>query len=170
VGRVVIRLVKAFGCRVLVADPLLTSECARALGVERRDLAVLLAESDVISLHAPLLPETRGMIGAAELARLKDGALFINTARAHLVDEAALLKELESGRIHACLDVFTDEPLSADSPFRHLANVTISPHAAGHSAETHLWQGRAMADEIRRFINGEPLHYEISQTMILSMA
>src|SRR5690349_21691304 len=78
VGRTVIRLLRAFGCRILVADPLLTDVQADELGVRRCTLLDLLGASDIVSLHAPVLPETRGMIGAAELARLKDGALFIN--------------------------------------------------------------------------------------------
>src|SRR5215217_1234566 len=106
VGRKVIHLFNAFGAKVGVYDPLLTNESAVVLGVLPCTLDQLLAESDVVSLHAPVLPETRQMIGAAQLAQLRAGALFINTARAALVDEDALLNELQSGRISAALDVF----------------------------------------------------------------
>jgi phosphoglycerate dehydrogenase-like enzyme len=170
VGRAVIQLLKGFGCRVLVADPMLTVQRAVALGVESRELPALLAESDIVSLHAPVLPETRGMIGEAEFARLRDGALFINTARAALVDEPALLRELESGRISACIDVFGEEPLPGDSPFRRLPNALISPHAAGHSADTHKAQGHAMIEEVGRFIAGDALRFEVSRAMIDTMA
>jgi phosphoglycerate dehydrogenase-like enzyme len=172
VGLAVIRLLVPFGCRVLVVDPFLDDSEAAALGVTRVRLNDMLAQSDVISLHAPVLPETRRMIGAGELALLRLGTLFINTARAQLVDEAALLAEIRSGRIEAALDVFDDEPLPPDSPFRDpmLANVTISPHAAGHTEEVHLSQGQAMVDEIGRLLRREPLHHEVSRAMLDRMA
>lgn len=170
VGRAVIALFRAFGARVLVFDPLLSGEAAAKLGVARRPLDDLLAESDVVTLHAPVLPETRGMIGAEQLGRLRDGALFINTARSALVVEPALLAELRSGRIAAALDVFDQEPLAADSPFRGLDNVILSPHAAGHTIDTYQRQGRAMVDEVRRLVGGEPLRYEITAAMLPTMA
>jgi phosphoglycerate dehydrogenase-like enzyme len=170
VGRKVIRLVSAFGARVLIADPLLSSTKANALGAELRNVDDLLAESDVVSLHAPVLPETRGMIGASQLAGMRDGALFINTARAVLVDESALLCELQAGRISAALDVFDVEPLPPDSPFRILPNVILSPHAAGHSSDTYRRQGAAMVDEISRYLHSQPLRYEVTATMLATMA
>lgn len=172
VGRSVMRLLVPFGCRVLVADPFMDDAAAARLGVTRVDLDTLLAQSDVVSLHVPYLPETHGMIGKRELSLLRSGALFINTARAQLVDEVALLKEIESGRIEAALDVFEAEPLPAQSPFRDpaLRNVTISPHAAGHTEEGHFNQGRAMVEEIGRHLRGEPLHHEVSRAMLASMA
>ncbi|SCB58158.1 Phosphoglycerate dehydrogenase [Rhizobium aethiopicum] len=172
VGRAVMRLLVPFGCRVLVVDPYLDEREAAALGVLCTALEEALAQSDVISLHAPVLPETRRMIGAHELALLRPGTLFINTARAELVDQAALLAEIRSGRIEAALDVFDNEPLPPDSPFRDpaLANVTISPHAAGHTDEAHFAQGQAMVDEIGRLLRGEPLHHEVSRSMLDRMA
>jgi phosphoglycerate dehydrogenase-like enzyme len=170
VGRKVIHLVQAFGSRMLVYDPLLSPEAATELGALPKSLDDLLAESDVVSLHAPVLPETRGMIGAAQLARLRDGALFINTARAALVDEEALLRELRSGRISAALDVFATEPLPTDSPFRALPNVILSPHAAGHTTDTYLRQGKAMVEDVRRYLRGEPLVFEVSAQMLPTMA
>jgi phosphoglycerate dehydrogenase-like enzyme len=172
VGRAVMRLLVPFGCRVLVIDPYLDETEAAALGVVSAALDDALAESDVISLHAPVLPETRRMIGARELALLRPGALFINTARAELVDEAALLDEIRSGRIEAALDVFDNEPLPPDSPFRDpkLANVTISPHAAGHTEEAHFAQGQAMVEEIGRLLRREPLHHEVTRAMLDRMA
>ncbi len=170
VGRKVIRLLRAFGASVLVYDPLLDAAGAEALGVSLRTLDDLLAESDIASLHAPVLPETWGMIGAAQLGRMKDGALFVNTARAALVDEAALLQELQSGRINAALDVFASEPLPLDSPFRALPNVILSPHSAGHTTDTYLRQGEAMVDEVRRYLRGEPLVFEVSAHMLPTMA
>jgi phosphoglycerate dehydrogenase-like enzyme len=170
VGRVVIRLLTAFGCRILVFDPLLTDEAAAELGVERSSLADLFAASDLVTLHAPVLPETRGMIDTGLLRQLRDGAVFVNTARAVLVDEAALLTELRTGRIAAALDVFDTEPLPPDSPFRALPNVLLSPHAAGHSTDTYLQQGQAMVDEVRRFISGQALRFEVTPAMLATMA
>ena len=170
VGRTVIRLLKAFGSRILVYDPLLSEDDATALGVEIRSLDDLIASSDVVTLHAPVLPETRGMIGTAQLARLRDGTLFINTARAALVDEEALLRELRTGRFTAALDVFDQEPLPVDSPYRTLPNVVLSPHAAGHSIDTYHRQGQAMVDEVRSLVRGEPLRYEVTPQMLPTMA
>jgi phosphoglycerate dehydrogenase-like enzyme len=110
------------------------------------------------------------MISAAQLARLRDGALFINTARAALVDEDALLSELQSGRISAALDVFATEPLPPDSPFRTLPNVILSPHAAGHTTDTYLRQGKAMVEDVRRYLCGEPLVFEVTARMLPTMA
>lgn len=170
VGQRVIRLLTAFGSRVLVCDPVMTSEQAMALGVELTGLDDLLASSDIVSLHAPVLPETRGMIGASQLARLSDGALFINSARSALIDEAALLAELERGRIHAVLDVYDTEPMPHDSEFRSASNVQITPHVAGHTFDTHRQQGQAMVDEVKRFLNGESLEHEVTAAMIATMA
>lgn len=162
VGRAVIHLLKALGCRVLGYDPYLTAEQAQQLGVEVVGLDELFSRSDVVTLHAPVLPETTRMIGAEQLARLRDHAVFINAARSVLVDEEALLRELQSGRLVAALDVYDREPLPLDSPFRTLSNVVISPHAAGHTIDTHLRQGQAMIDEVQRFLLNEPLHYEVT--------
>lgn len=170
VGRAVIHLFKAFGSRVLAYDPYLTPEQAVTLDIEPVALDELMEQADIVSLHAPVLPETTGMIGATQLAKLHENALFINTARAPLVDEAALLRELQSGRIVAALDVYPQEPLPLDSPFRTLSNVWLSPHAAGHSIDTHLRQGQAMVDEVQRFLQGETLHYEITADMLAIIA
>jgi phosphoglycerate dehydrogenase-like enzyme len=162
VGRAVIRLLVAFGCRVLAHDPYLTAEQAAQLVVESVSLDDLLVRSDIVTLHAPVLPETTGMIGASQLALLHEHAIFINAARSALVDEDALFNTLQKKRIVAALDVFNNEPLPIDSPFRTLPNVILSPHAAGHTIDTHLRQGQAMVDEVRRFLHSEPLRYEIT--------
>jgi phosphoglycerate dehydrogenase-like enzyme len=170
VGRAVVRLLQAFGAAVLVCDPLLSEAEAAVLGVELRQLDEVFAKCDVVTLHAPVLPQTAGMIGARQLALLRDGALVINTARGALVDEPALLRELGSGRIGAALDVFAEEPLPVESPFRQLPNVILSPHAAGHTLDTYHRQGQAMVDEVDRLLRGEPLRYEIAPAMLPAMA
>ncbi|WP_293864789.1 hydroxyacid dehydrogenase [uncultured Alsobacter sp.] len=170
VGRAVIRLLRGFGCRIVVADPLLSPEGAAALGVTVVPLDELLRTSDVVSLHAPVIPETENMIGAREFALLKDGALFINTARSLIVDQAAQLDALRRGRISAMLDVFATEPLPADDPLRTLPNVVIAPHAAGHTRDTYHLQGSACVDEIERFMRDEGLQCEVTAPMLRTMA
>jgi lactate dehydrogenase-like 2-hydroxyacid dehydrogenase len=142
---------------------------ASALGVTRRPLDDLFAESRVVTLHAPVLAETRGMVGAAQLARLPDGALFINTARAALVDEAALLRELERGRIGAALDVFDEEPLPVDSPFRR-CRTRSSRRTRPATPPILPPPGAAMVEEVRRLVRGEPLRYEIPAAALPTMA
>lgn len=170
VGRTVIGRFRAFGTRVLAADPFLTPEISATLGVEKVELDELFAQSDIVSLHAPALPETEGIANAARLASLRDGALFINMSRGALVVEDDLIAELRRGRIHAALDVFAQEPLPAGSPFRELPNVYLSPHAAGQTVNTYLRQGRAMVDEVERFLASEPLRYAISPAALATMA
>lgn len=170
IGRMMIRLFQTFHARVLVYDPFLTEEAAAKLGVELVSLDRMLAESDIVSLHVPSLPETRHMIGAEQLARIKDGALFINTARGALVDEPALIEELRKGRFTAVLDVYAKEPLPDDSPLRSLPNAILAPHAAGHTHETYLRQGATAVDETLRFLAGEPLRHEVTKPMLANMA
>lgn len=170
VGRTVIRFLKPFGSKILVVDPVMTAEHAEAIGVELTTMETLLSTSDIVSLHAPVLPETRGMIGAEQLSLLRDGALFINSARSALIDEAALLAELRSGRIHAVVDVFDTEPLPLDSEFRSVHHAQITPHVAGHSTDTHRRQGKTMVEEVLRFLQGDPLHHEITAPMLAIMA
>jgi phosphoglycerate dehydrogenase-like enzyme len=166
VGRLAAQRFLAFGCRVLVSDPYLPAAEARVIGLEPVELDELFARSTVVSLHAPLLDETRGRIDAALLARLPDGGVLINSGRAGLVDEEALFNELRSGRIRAALDVYPVEPLPVDSPYRRLPNTVLSAHQAGHSVETHLLQGRTMVEEVVRFLRGEPLLFEVTAQML----
>ena len=160
-GRSVIGLLKAFGAKVLVYDPLLTSAESDHLGVTKADLDTLLQRSDVVTLHAPLLPSTRNLLGPRELGLMPDGTLLVNSARGGLVEPTALLAELRTGRISAALDVFPDEPLPADSEWRQLPNTIVSPHSAGHTLDSHHRQGDAMVGEIARFLHKEPLQYAV---------
>lgn len=169
-GRAVLELLRPFGARLLAHDPYLTPQAANELGVEPLPLDDLLAQSDVVTLHVPLLPATEGMIGAPQLRLLHDGALFVNSARAGLVDPTALRHELETGRIRAALDVFPEEPLPTDSPWRTLPGTVISPHTAGHTVDGHLRQGEAMAADVIRFLRGEPLRHEITGDLTSAMA
>jgi phosphoglycerate dehydrogenase-like enzyme len=163
IGRRVIELLRPFDVQVLVHDPYLSDAAAAELGVERSDLHAVLSTSDVVTVHAPLLPETRGMIGAAELAALRDGVTFINTARGALVDQDALIRELCSGRIRAVIDVTDPEVSEADSPLWDLDNIVLTPHVAGsRGLELHRIGERAVA-EVGRLARGEPLAYEVTR-------
>jgi phosphoglycerate dehydrogenase-like enzyme len=162
VGGATAHLFRAFGCRVIGTDPTLDAETARRMSVELMPLDELFRQSEIVCILAPVLDSTRGVIDAAMLARLRDGAVFINSGRGVLVDDTALLAELRSGRISAALDVYPVEPLPAESPFRALPNVILSPHVGGHTADSHFRQGQAMVDEIRRFLRGEPLQFEVT--------
>ncbi|HET6469942.1 MAG TPA: 2-hydroxyacid dehydrogenase [Geminicoccaceae bacterium] len=148
----------AMGARVLFAS---RSERPEAVG-RRVPLTELLVESDIVSLHLPLAPETEGLIGAAELAAMRPGALLVNTARGGLVDEAALVAALRNGRLGgAALDVFAHEPLPADHPLLALDNVVLAPHLAWLTAET-LERSLAVAiDNCRRLRQGEPLRHRV---------
>lgn len=170
VGRLVIGLLKAFGARVLVCDPLVDVARAATLGVERADLNTLFATCDIVSMHAPVLDETRHMVSAHQFALLRQGTLFVNSARSALVDEAALLAALLSGRFTAALDVFDNEPLPADSPFRTAPNLYIAPHAAGHTIDTHKRQGHTTIAEVRRYLAGEALQHRVTPAMLATMA
>ena len=169
-GRAVIRRLQAMDAQLSVFDPYLSEEEAKALGVKKAPLEPLMRESSIVTLQAPSTAETNRMIGAEQFSWLRDGALFINTARTHLIDEAALLAELQSGRISAALDVFEQEPLPNDSPFRTLENVILTPHISSDTVEARLRQGQIVADEVGRFLNEGKLRYEVTRAMLDTMA
>ncbi len=161
IGRRVIALLEPFDHRVLVHDPTLPPDEAAALGAEPVELDDLLSRSDVVSLHAPLLPQTRGLLDARRLSLLPDGATLVNTARGAIVDHAALERELASGRIDAVLDTTEPEVLPPDSPLYQLPNVFLTPHVAGAmGTETQRMADLAL-DEIERFVEGRPLQHEV---------
>jgi phosphoglycerate dehydrogenase-like enzyme len=171
IGRRVMKLLAPLDVTLLLYDPYCTPEVAAQHNATLVGLHDLLRSSQIVSLHAPITPDTIGMLGAAEFAAMKDGALFINTARGRLIDHDALLGELQSGRLAALLDV-TDpnEPLPHDSPFFELENCTVLPHMAGISQQARLRQGQMMLDETLRFLAGEPLRYQVTRTRWDTMA
>lgn len=167
VGRNVIRLLKDYEVDILLYDPFVTEERARELGTRKCErLEDLLAASDVVSLHAPSVPETNNMLNASNLPLMKDGAVLVNTARGSLVDEEALIAELRRGRIFACIDVTDPEPPAVDSPFRTLDNVLLTPHVAGSVREGRARMGVYAVEEIRRYVSGEPLRFEVTEEML----
>lgn len=163
VGRQYIAKAVALGAEVVVADPYLPPEVAAELGVQRVDLPDLMATCPIVVVHAPSTPETHHMIGAAELAAMPDNGYLVNTARSWIVDQDALLAELQRGRLRAALDVYDKEPLPADHPYRSLTNVILTPHVAGATIHTNHRQGMIAAEDLRRFFNDEPLLNEVTR-------
>ncbi|MFN2399324.1 MAG: phosphoglycerate dehydrogenase, partial [Gemmatimonadaceae bacterium] len=136
VGGEVGRRARAFGMRVIAYDPYLTADRAKSLEIELVPLAEVLKRADVLSLHVPLTEATTGLIGEAELASMKPGAVLVNAARGGVVDEISLARFLVDGRLAgAALDVFEQEPLPADHPLRKLPNVVLCPHLGASTAE-----------------------------------
>jgi phosphoglycerate dehydrogenase-like enzyme len=159
VGRRVIELLAPYHLDVVVADPFLDAAGAAALGATLVDLDDLLATSDVVSLHAPALPETRRMIGAGQLASMMDGAVLVNTARGSLVDHDALTAEVASRRLTAVLDVTDPEPLPADHPLLALPGAWVTPHLAGSEGTELSRLAELVLTEIERYCTGQaPLH------------
>lgn len=162
IGRRVVALLQQLDAvEVLVADPYADPVAVAAAGARHVGLPELLERVDVLSLHAPELPETYRMIGAAELALLRDGATVVNTARGSLIDTDALTAECSTGRLDAVLDVTDPEPLPVESRLYQLANVSITPHIAGSlGSETRRMSDSAL-DELERWTRGLPLQSEV---------
>ena len=170
IGRRVVELLKPFDYRLLLSDPTLDAAEAASLGTVKVDLDELMRQSDIVSLHAPSLPSTRHMIDAGRLALMKDGATLINTARGALIDEAALLSALKTGRIDAVIDVTDPEVPEAGSAFYDLPNVFLTPHIAGAVGLERTRLGEMAADEIERFASGQPLLYQIHHANLENIA
>lgn len=156
------RMLRGLGVTDLIAyDPYFPVERAEELGVRLTSLDEVMA-SPVVAAHAPVTDETRRMLGAEQFALIPDGGLFLNTARAAIVDGPALERELVSGRIQAALDVFDEEPLPASSPLYGLPNVLLTPHVAGATTSARFEQGATAVDEVARFVAGEPLRFAVA--------
>lgn len=162
IGRRVIELLRPFDFTVVVHDPYVTATQAVAMGVELAGLDELMRLSDVVSIHAPALETTEHMIDAGRLALMRDGTTLINTSRGSLIDQAALVRELQSGRISAVLDVTTPDRLPADSPLYDLPNVLLTPHIAGALGGERERLGALVVAEIERFVRGAPLAHQIA--------
>ena len=160
IGRRVARMAAAFGMRVVGFDPYVPAAELTARGVEPvASLETLLGQADVITCHTPHTAETHHMIGPAAVGRMKDGAIFVNTSRGKVQDEAALLAGLESGKIaRAGLDVFEDEPVSSDSPLLQREDVIVSSHIAGVTPESMHNISTQVAAEMLRVLRGERPH------------
>lgn len=160
IGFEVAKRLQAFGARLLVFDPYVDNARVRQVGAEVVKLDELLKRSDIVTVHCLPTPETKGMIGAKQFAQMKKTAIFINTARAIITDEAALLDALKSGTIAgAGLDVFLMEPVDSDNVFLGLDNVVVTPHMGGNTIDTLERQSAMIAADIVAFVKGKkPQH------------
>jgi phosphoglycerate dehydrogenase-like enzyme len=142
IGQIVARRLQGFENTILCCDVVAYPEAERELGAKRVSLEQLLTESDIVTIHVPLLPENRGLIGERELSLMKPTAVLVNTARGPIIDERALISVLKERRIRgAGLDVFEQEPINEDNPLLQMENVVLAPHAAGGTYES--WPRRA---------------------------
>ncbi|MEM7079405.1 MAG: hydroxyacid dehydrogenase [Pseudomonadota bacterium] len=170
VGRLVLQLLQAYDLRALVYDPYVSAVEARELGASKVGLTELLSQSDVISLHAPLLPDTRHLLGGRELALIRDGATLINTARGAIIDADALLNELQRGRLFAFLDTTDPEVLPRGHPLYTLPNVFLTPHITGSMGDETQRLTDYIVSELERYQRGLPLKYQVRREDLARLA
>ncbi|WP_426173373.1 hydroxyacid dehydrogenase [Massilia sp. TWR1-2-2] len=159
IGQLCANLARGLGMQVVAHDPLLPADSPlwAQTGVGRRSLEALLAESDVVSLHVPLTPATRNLIDAAALARMRAGAILVNTSRGGIVDETALAAALRCGRVGgAAIDVFEQEPLGAGSALADAPNAILTPHIAGVTSESNLRVSGLIAERVAALLRTAP--------------
>ncbi len=156
IGRLAAQHFRSFGASVIAYDPFLSDRDAAALGIRTVSLEEALRTADVISMHMAVTDVTRRMLGAREFGWIKDGAIFINSARSALLDTEAFVAELRKGRFHAYLDVYDTEPLPLDDPLRALDNVFLTPHIAGDTTGMFLRCGANAIERLREFFAAQP--------------
>ncbi|HEX6330559.1 MAG TPA: phosphoglycerate dehydrogenase [Actinomycetota bacterium] len=163
IGALVAQRSAAFGMRVVAFDPYVPRERAKEMGVELMPtLEALLVQADFVSVHLPRTPDTEGLIGERELALIKEGARLVNTSRGGIVDEQALAKAIEDGRVAgAALDVFATEP-TTESPLFGLDQVVVTPHLGASTAEAQDKAGTSVADMVRLALSGEVVPYAVN--------
>jgi phosphoglycerate dehydrogenase-like enzyme len=157
IGALMARYCRALDMRVLAWSQNLGVEAAQAAGATRVSKEELLAAADVVSLHLVLSERTRGTLGVAELARMKPGAILVNTARAALVNEEALVDAVQGGRLIAALDVFHREPLPATHPFARAANTVLTPHFGYSALEVYAEYYRHTVENVLAFLDDKPI-------------
>jgi phosphoglycerate dehydrogenase-like enzyme len=157
IGARMARYCRALDMHVLAWSPNLTDERAAAAGATRVPKDRLLSASDVVSLHLVLSERTRAVLGAADIARMKSGAMLVNTARAGLVDEAALIAAVQSRRLFAALDVFSAEPLPAGHPLARAPNAVLTPHLGYGTLEVYMEYYRDSVENALAFLDGKPV-------------
>jgi phosphoglycerate dehydrogenase-like enzyme len=170
VGRRVIGLLGQFDFRVLLYDPHLPPGDPVLRHAERVGLDDLFRRSSIVSIHAPLLPETAGLVGREQIALMSRGSVIINTARAPIVDQDALTEAVRAGRVRAVLDVTGPEPLPAGHPLRELPGVILTPHVAGALGNELRRLGESATREIELFAAGHPAEHAVSADALNAMA
>jgi len=162
IGRLVIEFAQRHGISVVVHDPYWSEDSIAALGAQAVSMDELLAKSEVVTLHQPLLPETERSFGASQFQKMRDGALLINTARGKIVDTKALEIAMADGRLNAVIDVTDPEPLNDDSPLWDMENVRLTPHTAGAFGREVSDLTDLVLDQIARFSRGDVLTHEVN--------
>ena len=158
IGGQMARVARAFDMRVIAWSHNLTAARATECEAERVEQDTLLSTADIVSVHVRLSPRTQGLLGRAELARMKPGAVLINTSRGPIVDERALAEAVRSGHLAgAALDVFEQEPLPADHPYRDVDNLLMTPHVGYVTAETYENFFGQTLENILAFLRGQPM-------------
>ena len=170
IGKMVAERLRGFDLDVLISDPYLTAAEAADLGADLVDNDTLFRRSDILSVHAPLIPDTVGLVDARLLGLLPDNAVLINTARGKIINAEALISECVSGRIDAVLDVTDPEPLPPDSPLLDLPNVFVTPHVAGAVGNEIARLGELAVGELERLATGRPLQHAISPAELGKLA
>ncbi len=167
VGREVAKRLRGFDADLMVCDPYVAPDVVQGYGARSVDLQTLLHEADVVTLHAALTEETRGMLGRREFALMKPDACFVNTARAELTDEEALYQALKEGKIGgAALDVFSQEPPPSEHPLLQLPNVIATPHIGGNTYEIPVHQSHIVVSDLEHLFQGRrPLHVANPETL-----
>lgn len=168
VGSNVAKRLQAFNMKTIGYDPYISAERGKQLGVELVDLDTLLAESDYITLHTPLTDETRGMIGAEEIAKMKDGVYIVNAARGAIIDVDALAAALKSGKVAAAgIDVWAHEPLLPENnPFLNMPNVALTPHIGASTREAQAGVATDVANGVAQVLRGEPVATAVNASPI----
>ena len=160
IGREVAVRAKAFGMEILAYDPYLAPEKIEADGCKPADLDTMLAESDIVSIHLPVLPSTQATVNKDWFRKMKPTAYLINTARAAVIDQKDFVEALQNGEIGgAAIDVYWKEPVPVNHPLLKMRNVVCTPHMAGLTTDVDGWSGTMMGDEVIAYLKGEPRKY-----------
>ncbi len=167
VGQRVMKLLQPYRVRLLLYDPFVSEAQAKEFGAELVDLETMARACEVVTCHAPRLDATRHMWNGTHFKLMKDDAVFVNTSRGPNIDEAALIEELQKGRLFALLDVTDPEPAAPENPLRTLPNVVLTPHIAG--PQTYR-VGELAADELRRYFAGEDQLHRVTHDMLETIA
>ncbi|CUH94601.1 hypothetical protein P22_0667 [Propionispora sp. 2/2-37] len=156
IGSILAGMAAGVGMKIIVYDPYVKPEAITGQGFQyAADLSMILRKADVVSLHVPLTPKTKHLIGEAELKTMKSSAVLINCSRGGIIDEAALAKALEENRLHsAAVDVFSHEPVTADEPLFKYDNIIVSPHMAGQTKEAASGVATMAAEGVVAVMNG----------------
>jgi D-3-phosphoglycerate dehydrogenase len=167
VAQEVVRRAQGLGMNVIAFDPFVTAEYALQRGVRMVDMETLLAESDFLTAHVPLTPQTANLIDRAQMKKMKPTARILNVARGGVINEAALVEAIEAGEIAgAALDVFADEPLAADSPLRQNAKIILTPHLGGSTHEAQEQVAEDVALQVIDVLNDRPARYAVNAPII----